>query len=64
MGKNWADPLMQCIGKDAHISWSDANKQAASGCSPYRCPHCGLWHVGNKTRLHLAPRATPYRCVK
>jgi len=46
----------QCMGKQGFLSHALASKVARKGSrakdipvSSYRCPHCGLYHVGSST---------------
>ncbi len=39
-----------CIGKDpmtAELARKVAKKLKHNGASPYKCQHCGHWHVGS-----------------
>jgi len=44
-----------CQGKQAFHSQPDAQRamhreETRRTCAPYRCPHCGSWHVGRRLK--------------
>lgn len=44
-----------CQGKQGFLSRDDAQRAMHSestrrSCEPYRCRHCGKWHVGGRSR--------------
>lgn len=45
-------PMAACKGKTGFEAKSNADVAAARlhGLSSYRCPHCRLWHVGNRNK--------------
>lgn len=55
MGSERFSPDVQCTGKRRFVSKADAKRSAGRlaqlahhGLEPYRCPHCGMWHLGNR----------------
>lgn len=58
------DPATQCIRKRQYQSHASARLALAKlhraanrhharpdkALGPYKCPHCGLWHLGNRRK--------------
>lgn len=63
-----ARQMVACAGKASFASRALALSTARSSnrrhegarLQPYRCPHCGTWHVGNGKRLarRIEPAST------
>jgi hypothetical protein len=59
------DPKRQCFGKRAYRDKAKAKLVIRRGryfvdrgkVRVYRCPHCGLWHIGHKPGQQ--PKAEP-----
>lgn len=55
-GPGWRvfSPSTQCDGKVAYVDKATAKRAARKTeyrlgrMRPYRCPHCGAWHIGHK----------------
>jgi hypothetical protein len=53
-------PDLQCTGKRRFIDKADAKRSRGRldqlghhGLEPYRCPHCAMWHLGNRPPAHI-----------
>lgn len=46
------DRLTKCEGKQRFRGYSEASKAIRHGSllRPYKCQHCGMWHIGHKRR--------------
>lgn len=53
--------LTQCDGKKSYATWADAVKwrRKMHGLEAYRCPHCRLFHLGNKLKGLGRPKPPP-----
>lgn len=56
-------PRNACVGKIPHATFLVAEAAARSkkhaALTPYRCPYCRFWHVGNKDTPELQRKPAP-----
>lgn len=51
--------VAQCFGKYPFPTWKQAKAVAdksREAAEPFKCPHCGMFHVGHRLKRKLKPR--------